>query len=444
MSKVWVALGVGLILLGCKDRGPQTKQERADDAISRVAAIEPELAKVRGLDFNTAVPASYQTATEFRAHVHRLVQIDKKARDATDALVALGLLPQSADLGRAVENAYATQAAAYYDPAAKQFFFVMVPENKDVLDLVSAHELTHALQDQHFGLAHYMEGGDSSDARIARKFVIEGDAMLSSIAYTVFKKTHLAELTPRQVTAMREKLEEIAALDPPAMAAMLKAQASASSHMDPEIKKSLDAMDSIPRVVLVPLIDSYMKGAVLSIDAYARGGWPAVDRLFKEPPESTEQVLHPVERLLATRDRPHRVTLPSFDDYTLVASDVLGELQWSVYFSLWKHEGDGHEEQNWGGDRYSVLRSGSGKLVALIATTWDTEYDAKLFYDAYVSTLKTRYPEGSSEGGEADQVLLSHGEESTWAIRIGQRVFVVDGGNDDALIDTLIDGTAFD
>ena len=443
MSEVWVVLGVGLMLLGCKDRGPQTKQERADDAVSRVAAIEPELAKVRRLDFKTTVPASYQTATEFRAHVHRTVEKDKKVRDTTDALIALGLLPHAADLGRAVEDAYATQAAAYYDPDAKQFFFVMVPENKDVLDVVSAHELTHALQDQHFGLAHYMEGGDSSDARIARKFVVEGDAMLSSIAYAVFKKTHLSELTPQQVTAMREKLEQIAALDPPAMAAMLKAQASASSHMDPEIQKSLDAMDSIPRVVLVPLIDSYMKGAVLSIDAYAHGGWSVVDTLYKDPPESTEQVLHPEERLLAKRDRPHRVTLPSIDDYTIVASDVLGELQWSVYFSLWKHEGDGHEEQNWGGDRYAVLRSGSGKLVALIATTWDTEYDAKIFYDAYVSTLKTRYP-GASAETEADQVLLSRGDESTWVVLIGQRVFAVDGGNDDELIDTLIDGTKFD
>jgi hypothetical protein len=227
--------------------------------------------------------------------------------------------------------------------------------------------------------------------------------MLSSIVYMVFDKTHLSELTPEQVTAMRKKLEEIAALDPPAMVALMRQQASSSSHMDPELKKSLDAMETIPRAILVPLIDSYMKGAVLAIDAYDLGGWRAVDALYRDPPESTEQVLHPMERLLKKRDHPRRVTLPKLEDLAMVHSDVIGELEWQVYFSLWKHVGDGHEEQNWGGDRYAVVRTRDGKLVALIATIWDTEYDAKIFFDAYVSTLTTRYAWDRLELGAADR-----------------------------------------
>lgn len=433
-----VMVSLGLVLLACK-----AKDKRPDDPVARVASIEPGLAKVRKLEFKAKVPASIQSAADFRKFVHGAVQKEAgDVRDQSDALVALGLLPKATDLGRAVEDAYATQAAAYYNPDAKQFYFVMVPTNKDSLDLVTAHELTHALQDQNFDFKRYMTEAPNEDARAARRFVTEGDAMFASIAYLIYDKTHLTELSHAQVAAMRGKLEEIASMEPSAMAAMLKAQNSTSSHPDPGIQKSLDAIDTIPLTVLVPLLDAYMKGAVLALDAYDRDGWTGVDALYANPPESTEQVLHPNERLLARIDHPHRVTLPSFEGYTPVASDVLGELQWGVYFTLWKHEGDGHEEENWDGDRYAVVRSKDGRLVALISTIWDTEYSAKVFYDSYLSTLETRYHGEVSV--EDDHALVKHGDDSTWLFLHGKEVYVVDGGNDDKLINLLIDGTKFE
>lgn len=267
--------------------------------------------------------------------------------------------------------------------------------------------------------------------------------MLTSVAYLVYEKTHLAELSREQVAAMRDKFEELANLDPSAMAEMLKQQAVASSHIDPQIQKSLDAMGSIPRTILVPLLDSYMKGAVLALAAYQQGGWRAVDELYRDPPESTEQVLHPSERLLAGVDHPRRVTLPtSFDGYTLVSSDVLGELQWSVYFSLWKHEGAGREEQNWDGDRYAILRSKEGKLVALVATIWDSEYDATLFHDAYLSTVKTRY--GGKVTVDGNLTFVRHGDDATWVYRDKESLYIVDGGLEVDLVRALVDGTTFE
>ena len=228
-------------------------------------------------------------------------------------MVALGLLPPSTDVGKAVEDAWATQAAAYYDPGAKQFFLVMTPQDKNTRDILTAHELTHALQDQHFDLARYMRGSEhNSDAAIARKFVVEGDAMLSSVVYFASEKTHVGELNPDQIRALRGYFEKFASADTHTMAAMLKQQATAA-NIDPEIKKSLDAMDSIRRRSSSRSSIRTMKGAIVALDAYDKGGWPAVDALFREPPESTEQVLHPQTRLLDKRDRPRRVTLPAFD-----------------------------------------------------------------------------------------------------------------------------------
>jgi hypothetical protein len=121
----------------------------------------------------------------------------------------------------------------------------------------------------------------------------------------------------------------------------------------------------------------------------------------------------------------------------VVANAVIGELQWSVYFGLWKHEGDGREAENWGGDRYAVLRGKDGKLTVLIATIWDSEYDAKLFSDAYCSTQRTRHPNASATlDGDTAQCA------DAWVQLDGQRVFIVDGGDED-MLDELVRGTVF-
>lgn len=417
------------------------KSKPAPDVVGRAAEIQTQLAKVRGLSLTSPVPAGYQSAADFRAFVHRSVADEGSSAGAeSEAYIKLGLLPPATDLGSAVEHAFATQAAAYYDPKAKRFFVVMAPDNPQTRDILCAHELTHALQDQHFDLTRYLHDAPNSDARLARRFVVEGDAMFASIVFLVADKTNLSEMTPAQLRAMRGKLEQFAALDPKAMAALLKQQAS-STKLDPQMRASLDAFDTIPPAILEPLLDSYMKGAVLALDAYEEAGWKRVDALFTEPPESTEQVLHPKERLLARRDHPRRITLPAFEGYTVVWSDVLGELEWSIYFQLWKHAGDGHEAENWGGDRYTILRDPDGKLIAVIATAWDTEYDAKVFYDAYVSSLATRY--GGKTEDDHDEALVTHGDDATWVMQRGDRVYIVDG-DDDHLPDELLDGVSFD
>lgn len=438
-----VVLGAAAILVGVYwprgPRGPVTREQRAHDALSRVTDIELDLAKVRELAFQRMVPAAYQSGSDFRAFVHRHVDKEQeKSADLQTALVALGLLPPGIDLARAVEDSFATQAAAYYSPEVKKFFLVMVPESELALDFISAHELTHGLQDQHFDLERYMSGG-TADALAARRFVVEGDAMFAAMLYLIYQKTHVAKLTLQQLEPMRTQLEKLASLDTSAMVALLKQQSATSAAKDPEIKKSIEAMDSIPLTVLAPAVESYLGGALLVVDAYEKGGWPAVDQLYTHPPESTEQVLHPKQRLLDKRDLPRQVTLPALAGYERVGSDVLGELQWSVYFRLWKHEGDGHEEQNWGGDRYAVWRK-DGKLTALVATTWDTEYDATVFYHSYVSTLATRFPDVHVQESHDDIVSL---DSRIWVRRVGSNVFIVDGG-DRKLLDMVVAKTTFE
>src|SRR5207248_10445174 len=75
------------------------------------------------------------------------------------------------------------QVAGYYEPKTQQFHLA------DWIDAdgqrpVMAHELTHALQDQHFNLRRFEKWpkGDS-DAELAAHSLIEGDATLAMVLY---------------------------------------------------------------------------------------------------------------------------------------------------------------------------------------------------------------------------------------------------------------------
>ncbi|MGE5187030.1 MAG: hypothetical protein ACM31C_33495 [Acidobacteriota bacterium] len=410
---------------------PERRKARADAALARVHDIIPKLAKLRDLPLEKPIPAEYQSAADFRAFVHREVEKENaKDTDLSAVLLQMGLVTEPIDLAKAEEQAFATQAAAYYDPAQKKFFLVMVPDSPVMLDAISAHELTHGLQDQHFDLQKYLAEDAKGvsqlddDQQTARRFVVEGDATLAMFLYAVSDTFGGKSITPQMIGALRGQLEGMANQDTSAMVDAMTAQTGMGSG---EMADAMKAMREIPRTILVPMIDSYLKGALVCLDAYEKGGWPAVDDLYTHPPDSTEEVLHPEAKLLAHRDPPHEITLPKLPGYDEVTSGVLGELQWRVYFSLWKHDGGDHVSEDWGGDRFAAVRGKDGKLVVLIATAWDTREAAQRFAQAYGSTVAERVA-AKTHAGEI------HVKTE------GTRVFVVDGGSDAKLVDALAAG----
>ena len=84
--------------------------------------------------------------------------------------------------------------------------------------------------------------------------------------------------------------------------------------------------------------------------------------------------------------------------------------------------------EGWGGDRYTVVKRKDGTLLAYLATTWDTEDDAKQFAAAYEASLAKRFPNKDRK----TKVLLD-----------GKRVFILDGDDDAKLFAQLIKQTKF-
>lgn len=411
---------------------PEMRKQRAEKALARVDAIQPKLAKLRGLPFDHAVPTAYQTTDEFRAFLRRELAKElpaEKSAKLSQAYLHIGLLEKPIDLASAYEQTMASQAAAYYDPAAKKFFLVMVPDSDVVLDTISAHELTHGLQDQRFDLTKYMAPKPplDDDRQIARQFIVEGDATFAMFLYVAAQASSSDAVQAMVLKVLRGQIEQFAAMSLADYGEMMKQQAAAFKDMDADLKKSMEAMGELPPMVVGPLLDSYMKGALVVLTAYDKGGWPLVDSLYTTPPESTEQVLHPATKLFPTREHPRQVTLPKLEGEVLQAN-VLGELLWSIYFSLWLPDKAAEASQGWGGDRYVVVKRADGSLLAFHATVWDTAADAKQFADAYEASFAKRFP----------------AHDRKHAIELaGAKVFVLDGDDDAKLFARLIAQTKF-
>jgi hypothetical protein len=416
----------------------QRKQQIAT-ALARVPSILPKLAALRGLPMDTPVPAEHQTADEFRGFVQRELAKElppEKAASMQAALLHIGLYTKPIDLVKTLEQTMTSQAAAYYDPATKKFFVVMAPDNDTMFDTISAHELTHALQDKHFDLVKYMPVALDEDAGYARKFVVEGDATFSMIAYLMMEKTS-ADKLPSMVKVMRPQIETMAGMGVTEYSDMMKQQAAAFGGMDDQMKASMETMGELPPVIIGPLIASYMKGAVLAMTAYEYGGWKAVDSLYTTPPESTEQVLHPSTKLFPKRERPKKVTLPKLTG-TELTQNVIGELQWAIYFKQWGVE-TADAAPGWGGDRYAVIRGADGALTGYLATSWDSPKDAKEFHDAYVSSLEARFPDADVSKLAAGIARKDRGK--VFVKLQGSNVFIVDGAFDPKALDQLARGT---
>jgi hypothetical protein len=155
-----------------------------------------------GLPIKHEVKRKLTKRDEVQSYVEKNMKEDKDAKRlerSSDVLKKFGLLPRNFDLQKFLVAMLREQVAGYYDVKTKTvnlLNWVDAEQQKPVL----AHELTHALQDQSFGIEKWMKGSrqdadntmnDPSPADIvtdeessARQAIIEGQAMVVLLDYT--------------------------------------------------------------------------------------------------------------------------------------------------------------------------------------------------------------------------------------------------------------------
>lgn len=341
-----------------------------------VAAVEQAIQRVRALGLRHEVTVVEKTADEAeqmisaqmtREHSDEQMEIDGRAG------VMLGLYPRGIRLKSQGLSLLKSQLLAFYDfplhemvivedaPAAAPSAVGGVPADffhKTVL----AHEFTHALQDQNFALGQALKKlDDDSDRQLALTCVSEGDAVIAGLAYASggIDKGVVNTLTSRmdQVTAAYE------------------AQTA-----------------GVPLGLSEPLRLPYTDGVRLVAKAYERGGWDAVDALYRDPPESTQQVIDPA-LYFDQRRRPVSVRLGGYgrvlSGWHTVDSDTFGELAIAIILrrTLKKGAAVTPLAAQWAGDRVVMLADRRQAVTVLWLIVFRTKPAARRFASVYAKIL---------------------------------------------------------
>jgi len=325
------------------------------------------------------------------------------------AMVQWGLLAPDFRLKEFVLDLLTEQAAGYYDPKQQTFFIAdWLPQL--VQKPVMAHELVHALQDQHYNLQKNFDlVKDQADLSLARKALIEGDAMAVMLVYL---------LEPLGLT-----MEDL-----PDMGTLLQGSASL-------LGDQFQVYTRAPLILRQQLLFPYVHGLAFVKAALAHGGWPGLQRVYQHPPVSTQQIMHPETYFAETPVLPNEVTLHIPEGalspaWTKLKRDVLGEFFLSVILLQFLPEEEAQQSAaGWRGDRYELFEQhDSGRLLLVCVTVWNTPAEAATFFQSYHKLLALKYPSWQIQVLEDHSGHIWQQEQTHVILRQQERfVYIVEG-----------------
>ena len=381
-------------------------------ALSSTEEILKVVSRLRELDIKQSVKSSFKTKDEIELSVIRDLDENTPAAEfeATQkTLTKLGLVSKEFRLRDYVVKLLREQVAGFYEPKTKEFYlaaWLPVSEQKRVI----AHELVHALQDQHFDLRRFEKWpkGDS-DAELAAHALVEGEATLVMIEYDFEQQG--AKLDLSKIAALTDGLTD------------------QDSDAD---TKNYPVLAGAPKVLKENLQFPYLYGAGFVGAVLKSRSWKGLDSTYLSLPSSTEQIMHP-ERFL-NRDDPVRIEIPDLaaalgPDWKKTDSDVNGEFGYLVALAEFLPKRAAKmAAAGWGGDRYALYEiKDAGALVLAQFTTWDTDGDAKEFFDAYSERTEKRYKLARTMESIPERRIYESGEGLASIELRGKDVVIIEG-----------------
>lgn len=385
---------------------PSASPTASPDLAALYAAIEQQVEQLRGLTTDRAFSPTILSPAELRTKMLQDITSSESATDiARQQLLyqGLGLLPAGANLQQLQVDLLSGQVAGFYDPATKQLYVVSKTGSLGPAEKVTfAHEFDHALQDQAFGLAGF--GTDTigqGDRSIARLALVEGDAtlLIGQWARVGLSLTDLLALS-------------VQANDPTAIA-QLKA---------------------MPAILRESELFPYVDGLAFVGRLYAQGGWQAVDQVWRHPPDSSSQILHP--ELYAAHVEPVTVRIPSAvpaglgSGWRVTLTDTVGEFGLRVWLNpsavnemagltggdsgaAGPATGDGASD--WAGDRIALCQGPGGGWAIVLATSWRTAPAATRFSAAAAAAISTVHdlPQATIVSGPQGPIVLIASDAAT-------------------------------
>jgi hypothetical protein len=304
----------------------------------------------------------------------------------------LGFLPRDFNLKEFLLQSTGQQIAGYYDDETKTISLLnWVPNERQ--EPILAHELTHALQDQNYDLSKWMkgaqkaEGNTDDESAVARKAVIEGQAMVVYIDYMLRPLGRTLQNTPDLLYSME----------------------------DPAVKGAIDSqlMHNSPMVMREAGAFAYKEGLIFEGELLRKGGKEmAFAGVFARPPRSSHEVLHPEayiksENLAVLRIPDMKRVLNG--QYEIYDSGSIGELDVRALLKQYGERKISDELSSaWQGGAYVVYKRKNAAaapqasvttadLALLYISRWKSPQAAERFGKFYAGAVSQRYQNVSAE-----------------------------------------------
>ncbi len=307
------------------------------------AKIQTRLERIRGLEFLEPVKRIEISRDQLRENLMAELEEDlTEIHTEKSIYVALHIMDTDDDLYQIYTDMLTAHVASYYGIDEHIFYEVVDPDAPIVYrEFVAAHELVHALQDQH----HYLDREFTNDDEyLAHLCLVEGDAMFHQYKY-------LDEMT---LSEKRTLFNYVSNLDIPVINAFLENVIMLRYDL---------GFEFVNQTTLYGEVEGLL------------------DQLYERPPVSTEQVMH-VEKYMVN-EQPVSVDVPSISGWEERAENVFGEAL--IMTILGEHidsEKAAQAAAGWGGDAYKYYEK-EGSYLFILNTFWDTEKDAAEFFEAY-------------------------------------------------------------
>jgi hypothetical protein len=385
---LWLLLAAVSGCVGGVGRGPDTNGE------DPIRTLKYRLSEVRGLTFTAEIPILFETREGLKQRLEAELQADlgdRKRENLSLAYAKLGLLPAGVDLKSSLLNYYSSRAQGFYNSTTKKIVvlegqnrptMLTSPPGEGIDARVLVHELTHALQDQHFSLAARLRPSVNGDQVVALRSVAEADAILSEYVYLF---GGLYDWVP-------DYAGEIL-------------QAGVGESVFP----------GVPAVIAAKMRFQYSAGLKFVSNFIGNQGWHPVNLIHRYPPLSTEQILHP-EKYLPMPDPPTDISLKDLAAlfsglWKEIENDTLGELMVQCLFKQFLDPTAAAViAKGWDGDRFVAYRRGD-EVAFIWATIWDSSEDAQEFFDGYQTIVSMKYDAPPLDGDgfyieKRDQAVL--------------------------------------
>jgi hypothetical protein len=309
----------------------------SDDLETVVAEITAWVEEERGLAFEEDPSVELADEGEFQERL--LADFDDDAdelQESEDELRALGLIDADVDFEAELRELVGVAVLGFYDPETDELV-VRAGDITPLARITIAHELVHALDDQHFDLDRPEYDDDASEVGTGFGALTEGNASVIDQRFT-------ALLTD----------DERAAAD--------AEEAQLAASIDPQIPLILRQLLRLP----------YELGPVLVDALVEEGGQEALDAAFEEPPTTSEQLLDPQRYL----DGEEAIEVPAPEpdgDGEILYEGSFGAI--SLGFVLGEPLA-GEVIEGWGGDAYVLWRDGD-QVCARATFVGDTDEDTE-------------------------------------------------------------------